>query len=67
MNTAVNHRFAAPRSAAVHWLSTLLSGLRWGLEMRRRYENERAAGRTVDEAALRRMAGEVDVWLGRPS
>ena len=47
------------------WLVSLLSGIRWGSEMQRRYDRERAAGRQPDAEAMRRMAGEVDAWLGR--
>jgi hypothetical protein len=36
------------------------------MEMRRRYDLEISAGRRLDEATIRRMAGEVDDWLGRP-
>ena len=65
MNTAINAPFAASEAPARRWLADLVSGLRWGLEMHRRYESERAAGRPVDEEALRRITGEVDAWLGR--
>ena len=65
MTTAITSRHAAPQGHVLRWLATLVSGVRWGLEMRRRYDSERAAGRPVDETAIRRIAGEVDAWLGR--
>lgn len=55
-----SHGPAVPR-----WLSDLVSGVRWGLEMRRRYDMELSAGRRPDEASIRRMASDIDDWLGR--
>lgn len=49
------------------WLASLVSGVRWGSEMQRRYDGERAAGRRPDAEAIWRMAREVDAWLGRRS
>ena len=51
----------------LRWLASLVSGIRWGSEMQRRYDRERAAGRRPDAGAMRRMAREVDAWLGRRS
>jgi hypothetical protein len=61
---------ASPNVAAFQrptsrWLISLVSGIRWGSEMQRRYASERAAGRRPDAEAIGRMAGEVDAWLGR--
>jgi hypothetical protein len=47
------------------WFATLVAGIRWGIEMRRRYDSEVAAGRRPDDAAMRRITAEVDAWLGR--
>ena len=58
---------AASQSAALRWLGTFVSGVRWGVEMQRRYDSQRAAGQRPDSEALRRMADEVDGWLGRRS
>lgn len=72
MSTAITSRHVPPRGHVVGWfvlgwITTLVSGFRWGLEMRRRYDAERAAGRPVDEQAMRRLVSEVDAWQGRPS
>jgi hypothetical protein len=45
------------------WFATLVAGVRWGIEMRRRYDSEVAAGRRPDEAAMRRITAEVDAWI----
>ena len=69
MNTAVTTHHIEPRGEArgygVGWFATLVAGMRWGIEMRRRYDREVAAGRRPDEAAMRRISGEVDAWIGR--
>lgn len=65
MNTAITSPHVALQGHALGWFATLVSGIRWGLEMRRRYDSERAAGRRPDDEAIRRMVGEVDAWLGR--
>lgn len=67
MNTAIGSHHFVPQNRLVHWFVALLSGFQWGLEMHRRYDRERAAGRPVDEASIRRMICEVDAWLGRRS
>lgn len=76
MSTAITSRHVPSRGPSrghvlgwivLGWIATLVSGFRWGLEMRRRYDTERAAGRTVDEQAMRRLVSEVDAWQGRPS
>lgn len=63
--TARSQDLAAHGPVLPRWLSGLVSGVRWGLEMRRRYDIEVFSGRRPDEATIRRMAGEVDDWLGR--
>lgn len=65
MNTAISFQQAAPRRHVLRWFANLASGFAWGLEMRRRYDSELAAGRRPDDAAMRRIAGEVDAWQGR--
>jgi hypothetical protein len=65
MNTAITARHAISRSHVLGWFANLVSGFRWGLEMRRRYDREIAAGRRPDDEAIRRISGEVDAWLGR--
>jgi len=66
MNIAISSpSVARPNGSVLRWLGTLAAGVCWGLEMRRRYDSERAAGRQPDPEAIRRMAGEVDGWLGR--
>ncbi len=69
MNTAVTtHHIETRGEARAHglgWFANLVAGVRWGIEMRRRYDSEVAAGRRPDEAALRRISGEVDAWIGR--
>ena len=69
MNTAVTtyHMEArgATRGYGLAWFVALVAGVRWGIEMRRRYDREVAAGRRPDEAAMRRISGEVDAWIGR--
>ena len=67
MNTAMTSRQVPSRGHVAGWIATLVSGFRWGVEMRRRYDAERAAGRPVDDNAMRRMASEVDAWQGRRS
>ena len=65
MNTAISSQHAAPRVPVLGWLAAMVSGLRWGHEMRRRYDAERSAGRQPDGETIRRLADEVDAWLGR--
>jgi hypothetical protein len=65
MNTAVTTHQMETRSQALGWFATLVSGVRWGIEMRRRYDSEVAAGRRPDAETMRRITGEVDAWLGR--
>jgi hypothetical protein len=73
MNTAVTtHRIDArgetrgeTRGHGLGWIAVLVEGVRWGIEMRRRYDSEVAAGRRPDDAAMRRISGEVDAWIGR--
>ena len=71
MNTAVTtHPMEArgeTRGHGLGWFATLVAGVRWGVEMRRRYDSEVAAGRRPDEAAMRRISGEVDARIGRPA
>ena len=75
MNTIVNtavttHHIETRGETRAHgfgWVATLVAGIRWGIEMRRRYDGEVAAGRRPDEAAMRRISGEVDAWIGRPA
>jgi hypothetical protein len=68
MNTAItSHHHVETRGHTPGWIATLWSGVRWGIEMRRRYDSEVAAGRRPDAEAIRRMGGEVDAWLGRPA
>ncbi len=71
MNTAVTtHDIEArgeTRGYGLGWFATIVAGVRWGIEMRRRYDSEVAAGRRPDEAAMRRISGEVDAWIGRPA
>jgi hypothetical protein len=72
VNTAVTtHHIEAPgetrsetRARGPGWFATLVAGVRWGIEMRRRYDSEVAAGRRPDDAAMRRITAEVDAWLG---
>ena len=64
MNLASPH-VATFQGPTLRWLVRLVSGIRLGLEMQRRYDRERAAGRRPDAEAMGRMAGEVDAWLGR--
>jgi hypothetical protein len=69
VNTAVNTHHTETRGETpgydLGWITALISGVRWGIEMRRRYDSEVAAGRRPDADAMRRMSGEVDAWLGR--
>ncbi len=66
MNTAIRSQELASRGPLLpRWLGDLVAGVRWGLEMRRRYDLETSGGRRPDEATIRRMAGEGDDWLGR--
>ena len=65
MSTAIGLRLAASERPGSRRLADFVTGCRWGLEMHRRYESERAAGRPVDEKVLRRMTSEVDAWFGR--
>ena len=73
MNSAVTtHNMEARDDTRGHarghqpgWFASLVAGVRWGVEMRRRYDSEVAAGRRPDEAAMRRIRGEVDDWIGR--
>ena len=71
MNTAVttNHMDTRgeTRGRGLGWFATLVTGVRWGIEMRRRYDSEVAAGRSPDGEAMRRISGEVDAWIGRRS
>jgi hypothetical protein len=53
------------RAPGLGWFATLVAGIRWGIEMRRRYDSEVAAGRRPDDVAMRRITAEVDAWLGR--
>ena len=67
MNTAVTTHHIKPRyetrTQGLGWFATLVAGVRWGIEMRRRYDREVAAGRRPDDAAMRRITAEVDAWL----
>jgi hypothetical protein len=67
VNTAVTtHQFEPRGETRAHglgWFATLVAGIRWGIEMRRRYDSEVAAGRRPDDAAMRRIAAEVDTWV----
>jgi hypothetical protein len=65
MSTTMSLQQSKPRRRVLCWFTSLASGFAWGLEMRRRYDSELAAGRRPDEKALRRIAGEVDAWQGR--
>ncbi|HUE44863.1 MAG TPA: hypothetical protein VMO81_01315 [Aestuariivirgaceae bacterium] len=69
MNTAVTtHHMEARgenRGHGLGWFASLVAGVRWGIEMRRRYDSEVAAGRRPDADAMRRISGEVDAWIGR--
>ena len=65
MNTAVTTHQMETRSQAPGWFASLVSGVLWGIEMRRRYDSEVAAGRRPDEATMRRITGEVDAGPGR--
>ena len=71
MNTAVTtHHMEArgeTRARGMGWFATLVAGIRWGIEMRRRYDSAVAAGRRPDDAAMRRISAEVDAWIGRPA
>jgi hypothetical protein len=67
VNTAVTTHHIDTRGDGLGWFASLVAGVRWGMEMRRRYDSEVAAGRRPDEAAMRRISGEVDAWLGRPA
>ena len=71
MNTAVaTHHLETrgeTRGHSLGWFAKLVAGVRWGIEMRRRYDSEVAAGRRPDEDAMRRISGEVDAWIGRPA
>ena len=77
MNTAVTHPMESQgsgtavtthpesRASVLGWFARLVSGVRWGIEMRRRYDSEVAAGRRPDADAMRRISREVDAWIGR--
>ena len=65
MSTTITSQRAPSRRQILGWIAPLVSGFSWGLEMRRRDESERAAGRPVDEQALRRIVSEVDARQGR--
>lgn len=71
MNAAVTtHHIEArgdTRESGPGWFAKVVAGVRWGIEMRRRYDSEVAAGRRPDEAAMRRISGEVDASIGRPA
>ena len=67
MSTVIASHNVPSRGHVLGWIATLASGFRWGLEMRRRYEAERAASQPVDEQAMRRLVSEVDAWQGRQS
>jgi hypothetical protein len=71
VNTAVTtHHIEARGETRTHglgWFASLVAGVRWGIEMRRRYDSEVAAGRRPDADAMQRISGEVDAWLGRPA
>lgn len=64
MDTAVTTHHIETRLPGLGWFAALVAGIRWGIEMRRRYDSEVAAGRRPDEAAMRRIVGEVDAWIG---
>ena len=68
MNTAVTtHHMdtrGETRGYGLGWFAMVVAGVRWGLEMRRRYDSEIAAGRRPDADAIQRISGEVDAWLG---
>ena len=65
MNTAVTTHHIETRGYGLGWFAALVAGVRWGMEMRRRYDSEVAAGRRPDADALRRISGEVDAWIAR--
>jgi hypothetical protein len=65
VNTAVTTHDIEARSDGPGWFASLVAGVRWGMEMRRRYDSEVAAGRRPDDAAMRRISGEVDAWIAR--
>jgi hypothetical protein len=68
VNTAVTtHHIEVreTRALGLGWFATLVAGIRWGIEMRRRYDREVAAGRRPDADAMQRISGEVDAWIGR--
>ena len=67
MSTALTSQHVPALGPVVGWIAALVSGFRWGLEMRRRYDAERAAGRPIDQQALQRIVSEVDARQGRPS
>jgi hypothetical protein len=46
-------------------LAAFASTFSWAMEMGRRCEREMAAGRRLDDDAIRRIASEVDAWQWR--
>ncbi len=73
MNTIVNtavttHHIETRGETREHglgWFATLVAGVRWGIEMRRRYDSEVAAGRYPDADAMQRISAEVDAWIAK--